>query len=176
MARLFCQRMRMVLSIFMLVISLAVSAAFAQEPLPAPTGPVLLTISGTIAVTNSDMGAQFDRQMLSALGMSKIETSTSWTDGVQVFEGVLMRTVLERVGAKGETITATALNDFTSPMPMEDAQNYDVMLAMRMNGADMPVSAKGPIWIVYPKDQHPELEEARFNDRWVWQLKQLAVQ
>jgi hypothetical protein len=148
----------------------------AAEPLPPPEGPVILVVSGNVAVTNTDEGAAFDREMLSELGLTEIETSTPWTDGVQVFSGVLARTVLERVGAEGSAVMASALNDYTVEVPMEDFQNFDVLLATTMGGEEMKVSDKGPIWIVYPRDSHPELQDRRLHDRWVWQLKELRVQ
>lgn len=150
--------------------------AQSPEPLPAPEGPVLLLISGNIQVTNSDEGAAFDRRMLNDLGVTEIRTSTPWTDGVQVFTGVLARTVFERVGAEGTVVAASALNDYTVEVPMEDFQTYDVLLATEMNGEQMQVSDKGPIWIVYPRDDQPDLQDRRLHDRWVWQLESLKVQ
>ena len=152
------------------------SIVAAAEPLPAPEGPVILVVSGNIEVTNTDEGAAFDREMLYALGLTEIATSTPWTDGVPAFSGVLARTVLERVGAEGGTVMASALNDYTVEVPMEDFQNFDVLLATTMDGEEMKVSDKGPIWIVYPRDGHPELQDRRLHDRWVWQLKALRVQ
>lgn len=155
---------------------LAAQAGLAQEALPLPKGPVILTISGNIAVTNVDGAAQFDRDMLVALGMTGIETTTAWTDGVQSFEGVLARAVLERVGARGRTVIATALNDFVAPIPMDELEKYDVILAMVMNGQQMKVSDKGPLWVVYPRNDHAELQDPKLNDRWVWQLRSLTVE
>ncbi len=162
------------LSAFLLL--LAGSLALAADPLPEPQGPVILVVTGNISVKNSDKGAEFDRDMLYALGPTEIRTTTTWTDGVQVFEGVLARKVFERVGAQGTTVMATALNDYTAPIPMEDFQNYDVLLAMKMNGEEMKVSDKGPIWIVYPRDDQPVLQDTLYNERWVWQLKGLGVE
>jgi hypothetical protein len=150
--------------------------AQAPEALPAPEGPVLLLVSGNVQVTNTDEGAAFDRQMLEDLGVTEIRTSTPWTDGVQVFTGVLARTLFDRVGAEGTLVAASALNDYTVEVPMEDFQNYDVLLATEMNGEEMQVSDKGPIWIVYPRDDQPDLQDRRLHDRWVWQLKSLTVQ
>ena len=150
--------------------------ANALEPLPAPTGSPILVVSGNIEVTNSERGAEFDREMLTALGLTTVETTTSWTDGNQVFEGVLARTVLDRVGASGDTVIATALNDFVSPVPMSEIRKYNVLLATTMNGKQMEVSDKGPIWIVYPRNDNPELQDSKFNDRWVWQLRELRVE
>jgi hypothetical protein len=148
----------------------------ALEPLPAPAGPVILTVAGSIAVTNGDSGAAFDRDMLYALGISELTTTTPWTDGQRVFSGVLGRAVLARVGAEGTTVLAFALNDYTVEIPMEDFEKYDVLLATEMDGEEMLVSDKGPIWIVYPRDSDPELQDRRMHDRWVWQLKALQVQ
>lgn len=155
---------------------LATALAHALEPLPAPKGPPILLVSGNIEVTNSERGAEFDREMLAALGVTTIETITSWTDGTQVFEGVLARTVLDRLGASGDTVIASALNDFVSAVPMSEIRKYNVLLATTMNGKQMEISDKGPIWIVYPRNDHPELDDAKYNDRWVWQLRELRVE
>jgi hypothetical protein len=84
--------------------------------------------------------------------------------------------VLDRVGASGDTVIATALNDFVSPVPMSEIRKYNVLLATTMNGKQMEVSDKGPIWIVYPRNDNPELQDSKFNDRWVWQLRELRVE
>ncbi len=173
-------RVRVSLRGALVLLALAPSlAAFAQEgePLAAPTGQVILTVSGNIGVSNSEDGsAVFDRDMFNALGKTEIQTSTPWTDGVQTFSGVLARDVMERVGAEGSVVVASALNDYKVEVPMEDFQQYDVLLATEMNGEEMQVSDKGPIWIVYPRDGIPELQDRRLHDRWVWQLKALQVQ
>ena len=161
---------------FAILASALPAAAQDVAPLPAPEGPVILVVNGNVAVTNSEEGAAFDRQMLEDLGMTELETSTPFTDGVQVFKGVVARKVLERVGAEGTEVVAAALNDYTVSLPMSDFENYDVLLATEMNGEEMRVSDKGPIWIVYPRDDHPELQERRVSERWVWQLKSLRVQ
>lgn len=152
------------------------AVALAADPLAVPQGPVILSISGNIEVTNAADRADFDREMLIDIGIREIHTTTTWTEGVQVFEGTLLRDVLDRVGASGMQIVATALNDFKSTLPMDEVERYDVLLALKANGTEMQVSDKGPIWIVYPRDAHPELQDEKFNDRWVWQLRELRVE
>lgn len=155
---------------------LPMTGAMAAEPLPAPQGDVILQVSGNIEVSNTPEGAAFDRQMLSEIGLTELRTTTPWTDGVQVFRGVLARAVIERVGAEGAMVKAAALNDYTVEVPMDDFMKYDVLLAIEMNGEEMRVSDKGPVWIVYPRDDVPELQNRKLHDRWVWQLKSLQVQ
>lgn len=151
-------------------------AVEAAEPLPLPSGPVILTVTGNIGVTNNADGAAFDRQMLFDLGTTVISTSTPWTDGVHTFSGVLVRSVLERVGAQGSVVRASALNEYVVDIPLADFRDHDVILAMEMNGEEMQVSDKGPIWIVYPRDDVPVLQNTLLHERWVWQLKALNVQ
>lgn len=170
-------RRQLLRSCMIIATSLALLACptAALEPLPAPSGPVILTVTGNVAVTNSARGAEFDRPMLYALGLSKIATTTAWTDGVKQFEGVLLGKVLDRVGATGDLITAIAINDYVAPIPREDVDKYGVLLAATMDGTEMTVRDYGPLWVVYPRDDFPDLVETQNNDRWVWQLHELNV-
>ena len=146
----------------------------AAEPLPIPRGPVLLTVAGRIEQTNGSGEARFDQAMLDALGLARVETTTPWTDGVKVLEGVALRAVLDRVGAKGTEVLATALNDFEAAIPLEDLQ-YEPILAQRMDGAALRLADKGPLWVVYPLSKHPKLTDPSYEQRWVWQLYRLHV-
>ncbi|MGE0095449.1 MAG: molybdopterin-dependent oxidoreductase [Alphaproteobacteria bacterium] len=158
-----------------LLLMLFTLPAMAADALPRPTGAVLLTVSGSIANTNAGKDARFDRAMLEKLGVRTLRTSTTWTTGVKTFEGVLARDVMAAVGAKGTEIRAIALNDYAVTIPMEDFERYDVLLAFRMDGQDLTARDKGPLWIVYPRDAHRELNDSKFDARWAWQLKRLDV-
>ena len=149
--------------------------ALAGEPLPEPSGRVILTISGAIENTNGDGVARFDRAMLERIGVTRIDTSTSWTDGVTKFEGVLARDLLKAVGATGENVSARALNDYAIDIPFSDFESYDVLFAFRMDGVDLTPRDKGPLWIVYPRDENPELRNQNVDAKWLWQLAKLDV-
>ncbi|MCK9517013.1 MAG: molybdopterin-dependent oxidoreductase [Ottowia sp.] len=151
--------------------------AQAQGPaLPEPQGEVLLEIHGAIARTNAEGAARFDRAMLEALPRSQLDTHTSVTDGVHHFEGVLLRDLLEYVQADGSRVRATALNDYAIELDMDEFHRYDVLAAWAMDGRVLQPTDKGPLWIVYPRDAHPELQDIRYDYRWVWQLVRLDVQ
>lgn len=151
--------------------------AMAQEPssanLPPPVGHVVLDVRGAIANTNVGDAALFDMEMLKALPSARLETTTVVTDGVRRFDGFLMRDLLERVGAQGPTVTATALNDYA--IDIEDFDRFDVLVAYEMDGKPLLPSDKGPLWIVYPRDQYAELQDIRYDYRWVWQLRRLDI-
>ena len=158
---------------------LVLSASAMSAELPRASGRALLTISGQIEHSNERAAhepvAMFDRELLAGLGATVVETSTDWTDGVKRFEGPLVRDVLDRVGASGSVVMAIAINDYEVEISTSDFQRYPVILAMTMNDKPLSRRDKGPLWIVYPRDDHPELATPEVNARWVWQLKALTV-
>ncbi len=157
----------------LLVAGLATRPALADLPKPQETP--ILTVSGRISVCNDGDVARFDRPMLETLGMASFVTSTPWYQKAVRFDGIPMRTLLRAVGASGERVTATALNDYSTEIPITDFERYDVLLALKRDGEYMPVRDKGPLFIVYPFDRFPELQAQKFYNRSAWQLAQLAV-
>jgi hypothetical protein len=157
-----------------LVVLLGATAARA-DAIDPPRGAVLLTVTGRITNTTAPGRAEFDRAMLEALGLHKVRTSTMWTDGVLTFEGPLLCDLLDRVGAAGKTLVARALNDYWVEIPVEDCRKFPVVLALRRDGRDLERRDKGPIWVVYPRDDHAELRSEKVNTRWIWQLDRLEV-
>lgn len=111
------------------------------------------------------------------LPMHELATTTSVTEGVQQFEGVLMRDLLALMPhhEPAETVVAGALNDYEVEIPMEDFIRFDVILAHSMNGTRLTSRDKGPWWIIYPRDDHDELQDIRYDTRWVWQLNRLDI-
>jgi hypothetical protein len=146
------------------------------DELGAPQERVILTVTGAIGATNAPERAEFDRTMLEQLGLHTVRTWTPWTEGVNEFAGTLGRRVMDAVAAKGGEALATALNDFKAVIPLSDFQKYDVLLATSANGAPLAVRDKGPIWVIYPWSEHPELDDLVTRRKSVWQLRHLHVQ
>jgi hypothetical protein len=156
--------------------AVALGAGFAgAASLDQPSDEPILTVAGSIGVTNKDGTAQFDRQMLEALGAVSFETTTPWYSGPVTFEGVPLAKVMDAVQARGDTLLAIALNNYSAELPMEDARKYNVILAYKRNGEYMTVREKGPLFIVYPYDSVAELKNQKFYSRSVWQLSRLEV-
>lgn len=145
------------------------------EGLVAPSGPVVLTLAGAIGRTNAGAEAQFDRPMLLALPQRLVVTGTRWTDGVHRFEGPLLRDLLALVAAEGSRLELQALNDYVALMPVSDSETYGVILALTMDGEPLSRRDKGPIWVVYPRDQEAVPDTEIVNSRWVWQLSRIEV-
>ena len=113
---------------------LFVSGPIAAEGLSKPEGRVILRVTGKIETTNATIddkpAATFDRKMLENLSQASIRTHTPWTDGVVAFEGPLLRDLLARVGAYGEVLNTTAINDYAVDIPADDAASYRMILAL----------------------------------------------
>ncbi len=150
----------------------ALCAASLSLAAPLRAGETVLTLTGAVA----DPPVELTLEDLLALPQHRLVTATTVTDGRPAFDGFLMRDLLAAHGAAGTVVVAGALNDYQMEIPIEDFERFDVLGALFMDGAPLTPRDKGPIWIVYPRDDHPELEDIRFDTRWVWQLVTLEVQ
>ena len=159
----------------LVLVALLIPAALNAAPLGSPTGEVILIVSGNISNKNAGAKAEFDREMLEALGMTEVKQSTPWTDGQQTFSGVLGSKILDAVGAKGETIIARAINDYQVEIPVSDLRNYPVLFAMKQGGRYMRLRDKGPIWIIYPHEAYPKLATSENKEKWIWQLSTMII-
>lgn len=149
--------------------------ALADEPLAAPTGRVILEISGAIERTNAGAKAQFDRAALEAMATASLSTSTPWTKGVQSFDGFPLASLLEVVRATGATVKAIALNEYSATLPIGDSVAAGAFVAVRQNGEPMSVRDRGPLWIVFPYDADRRLTTDAYLNRSVWQIRELVV-
>jgi hypothetical protein len=160
-----------------LVAGLAVLGAWAADAdglLPEPEGPVILTVTGAIEGTNGADIARFDRAMLKALDWREVETFTTWTEGPQTYAGPTLLSLLDRVGARGDTLRAVALNDYEVLIPRSDAAKHGVILAIEHEGRPMRVRNRGPVFVIYPMDES-EVADAPFDPKMVWQLETIEI-
>ena len=138
-----------------------------SQPILTITAPTAAGSTATVALTRAE---------LEALPQVQITSSTPWTEGATVFEGPLARDVLAIASASGTIAEAVAINDYRAELPVQDFFDYDVILALRADDALLTRRDKGPLWIVYPKDDHPELDSIEYFARWVWQLTSLRIE
>jgi len=156
--------------LFFLMLALPASA------LEALKGEAILEVSGEISVFNTADGkAQFDQAALNKYATTTVITETPWTNGLVTFEGVLVRDILASLKHKGSQVAATAINDYTVKIPIKDFDDYNVILAYKMNGKVMNIRDKGPLWLIYPWTENPELKTELYHSRSIWQLKLLTV-
>lgn len=144
--------------------------------LDAPKGPVVLQVSGLIEAHNQGKVAALDMKALQALPQKSFTTQTPWDQKPVTFSGPLLRDVLQLVKSKGQHIRAVALNDYRVKLPVSDALEHDVVVAVQMNGQAIPVRTKGPLFVIYPFDSKKELQHKTYYERSIWQLKAIEVE
>jgi len=145
----------------------------------------MLTIVGDVGTTNRGpfdpfadklmdaQGARFERAMafeLSALtspGMRRITVRYPTWPSAHTFEGPLLKDVLDAAGVEGGVVRPVALDGYAAEISYADLEKWPVVLALKMDGQWLSIGAAGPAWVIYPRDDYPEL--AQVDDaKWVW--------
>lgn len=158
------------------LLQLCASAQAGACSLPLPREAIVLTIEGEIQECNSGTQADFDMAMLEALPKTIVKTENPWEPAEAIYEGVLLRELVDHVRASGTVLNIRALNDYHADLSIEDVKQYGVILAYKRNGQYMPVREKGPLFVVFPFSDVPSLvSEQRFAQS-VWQVKKIIVE
>ena len=157
------------------LVPLTLLSPLASQALDAPEGPPLLTVSGKVRETNLGSTAVFDMAMLERLPQASFVARTPWYPQARKFTGPLLRDVVAAAGGHGSQLRAVALNDYRVNLPLADAQRYDLLLARLLDDKPMAVRDKGPLFIIYPFDQHAELRNPVYYSRCAWQLKAIEL-
>jgi hypothetical protein len=112
---------------------------------------------------------------LMALPQSTFETSTLWTAGVDVFSGPKLSDVLSHYGSGQGDLILTALNNYNVTMARNMVTDVAPILANRINGEPFSRREKGPLWVIFPFDQHEEFRTENVYAVSVWQLSRITV-
>jgi hypothetical protein len=162
-----------------LVLAVAAPAFAGDDPAPAPSGMVLLTVSGMIGKTNrgpldkkrdSLLALQkaefksafaFDREMLLALPQGTVTVKTNELDAPATFSGPLLKEVLGYLEAAQARTTFVALNGYAGYLDPEDVKSSDWILALSADGVPLGLGQQGPLWMLNtraadfkPNDEH----------------------
>ena len=166
----------MIRTIFICLLAvMAMTAPVFAGPLPALSGPVVLTVTGLDPGKYPDGKAEFDMAMLAALGEAKITTSSIWTEGSHDFTGPPLMALESYLTIGDATLSLHALNDYAVKMPSTAVEAGAPILATKMDGQWMPVRDKGPIWVIFPYDTAPRYRSDTIYSRSVWQLDRIDV-
>ena len=158
-----------------LVTAMGIASIAAAQDVALPTGDIVLTVTGEIDVTNAEGALVFDYDALAALDAETFETTTIWTEGLNSFQGVSLKTLTDLLGTKEGTLLATAINDYTVEIPVSDAVEGGPIIAYLMNDEVMSVRDKGPLWVIYPYDSNADYRSEVVYSRSIWQLDRIEV-
>lgn len=153
----------------------------AQSQAPVPEGPeearIVLSVSGLVDAGPAEAagGHQFTLAALEALGVVPLRTETPWTRGLQSFSGVPLERLMQAVGARGQVLRCIAINRYHVTVPREHGLRHGAVLATRLDGQPMRIRDRGPVWLIYPWTDRPDLQRAEFHERSIWQLRSIEV-
>ncbi|MBK5927315.1 molybdopterin-dependent oxidoreductase [Rhodobaculum claviforme] len=138
----------------------------------AQTASFLLRDSATAAARRIDIAA------LRTMPQTTYVTGTVWTDAVHRYTGVLLRDLLLHAGIDGGAgaVTVLALDSYRATLDFTEITGVAPMLAFLRDGAEMPLRAQGPFWLIYPFDEVPAFQTETTYARSVWQVSHLLVE
>ncbi|WP_157953545.1 molybdopterin-dependent oxidoreductase [Zobellella maritima] len=148
---------------------LVILLLFTVQPARAE-GPTVLTV-----VLHDNSQTDLDIAALEAMEPITLRTRTPWSEGVQTFTGVPISRLLTSLGAQGRNVEARALNNYKTELSWDELARYPVIIAYKRNGNYMRIRDKGPLWIIYPLDDYPELRSLDTDSKMIWQLRRLTV-
>ncbi|MDC0737221.1 molybdopterin-dependent oxidoreductase [Cognatishimia sp. SS12] len=154
--------------------AIATSAALIFSAAMVQADTVLTLVDHTNQVQTETMEMTMDE--LLALPQTEVVTGNEYVDGTPRFSGPLLRDVVALIQPSGATtVKLVALNDYSADAPLIEADQYEVILAIKKDGEFLSRRDKGPIWVIYPMDDYAELNDPNFNNRLVWQLAKLEL-
>jgi hypothetical protein len=136
----------------------------------SPRDAVLEVVAGTRAAPQL-----LDMAALQAMPSRRIKTRTPWHEGEPVFAGPLLRTVLAAAQVSANALRLYALNDYWVDIPADDAHKLDVIVATSIDSQPISVRDKGPLFVMYPFDSQPQLRNAVYFSRCIWQLRRIEA-
>lgn len=136
-----------------------------------------LLISGQIALTNSEEGFSITLAEIKSMIGTTFVVNDPWM-GENFYQGIRLIDLLEYVGypEDADQIVLVCSDEKEFVVKVKDAENYPIMLAYATKGRDLPKNQGGPLKLVYPINQYPELEEIYPADNWAWYVVELRVE
>lgn len=153
---------------------LVVPCKAAEDCLPGE----FLTISGKInRFTDAKRKVYvFSEAEFIKLPSIRMRTSSVWTP-VSDWTGPSLKSILEKVGVEPSAtkLHPIALDEFASTIPLQDVAKYEPVVAHSRDGKRLLDAKYGPMFIVYPRDSHPELQNPTAETKFVWALCKIEV-
>lgn len=134
-----------------------------------------LTVTGQVATP-----ATLSWSELETLGKTHVVTASAQDSAASKetdFEGILVRDLLDRHGAAPDATEATvvSIDGFRATVQTAHAREYRMLLAIKANGAAIPRSSGGPIFLIHPFTESPKTRELYPDRFWAFYVTHLVV-
>lgn len=123
---------------------------------------------------------RLDMDALLALPQASFRTTTVWTEGENLYSGVMLADLLGHLGVDlprfDGAIAVAAIDGYVARVPAALVTPDGPLLAIRRNNAPMPVRQQGPIWLLFPFDADARLRIESVLALAVWQVREIRVE
>jgi hypothetical protein len=136
----------------------------------------LLAITGLVKPNAANGAFLFGEPDFLKLKNTKLTTATAWTPRSE-FVGPELSTVLATAGVpqSAKEMRFYAIDAYEITIPISDVTKYNPVMAHTQNGKRLEISTRGPVFLVYPRDQHPELLAIKGQAQFVWMVCKIDV-
>lgn len=165
-------RLKIIRSLSLVFLTLSILGSFS---LSASQDPVVLVVTGKHGHETESEPLELTLSMLEALPSETIKTSTPWTEGIVVWEGVRINILLKYLKTQSTRFNAKALDGYEAVFENIDIEKYPVIIAYKRDGEYMPIRELGPLWIMLPFDDFDELTFTKHRPLSVWQLNAIDI-
>jgi hypothetical protein len=144
------------------------------QPVAAPAGKPVFTVTGRITTANQRSTLVFDRPTLERLGVHQVRLYEPWTKENLDFRGVWLQDLVNVAGVQpGATkLHLIALDDFAVDLSLADIRTGGIMIATSTgDGSAIPIDKGGPTRIVFLNGVKAGVNP----DQWLWSIKTIDV-
>ncbi|QRY78519.1 molybdopterin-dependent oxidoreductase [Pseudomonas sp. PDNC002] len=114
---------------------------------------------------------------LAALPHSTLRSPMPDERHIHEWLGVRLSTLLEGIDRDGaKRLRIEALNDYSALIPLSDLDAYEPILAYRRDGQSLGIAERGPLFVIYPMVDYPELRTQLYFNRTVWQVSRITLE
>ncbi|MDN6859948.1 oxidoreductase [Pseudomonas sp. CAN2814] len=146
--------------------------------LAAPEQPADQRTLLTVAVAGQpQLARHFTLARLQALPSRTVRAMLPEETQAHTWEGVRLSDLL--VGSPryaAQHLRVEALNDYSALIPLSDLERFQPILAYRRDDQLISIAERGPLFIIYPMVDHPELRTQVYINRTVWQVSRITVE
>jgi len=149
------------------------SDAVTEAPLVAPSGPVVLTVSGDISMPNVGDQTLVDQATLDSMPHVAIDAFEPFVNKTISFTGIPADRFLASLGIAPNTpLVFRALDNYETTYTRSQLAKEGAVVATHQDGNPIPVEEGGPIRLVFPRNDGPISVD---GNQWIWSISEIVA-
>ncbi len=143
------------------------------DPIPAPTGKVVLRVTGVESGNAGAHATALDFRTLEQMPRVNVRVYEPFLKRDMSFSGVRMSDLLAVIGVSpsADSIYMHALDDYHVTFTRAQLVASGAILATRANGARIPIKDGGPIRVIHSRSGRT----ADNGDNWIWSVDRMKA-